>query len=90
MKPISFKTLSVWQDQAVQDALSWAKAKTAPISEARLKDFEAGFVAGWRDAIATLKLHGFLKETYADEALTKSWKVVISQQKGSKNAKTKV
>ena len=55
-----------WQDQALSESLRWHRSVGKP-SEASLLAYEAGFKAGWREAISTLKLHDAKPETAADE-----------------------
>tara|TARA_Y100000310_G_C20135605_1_gene557875 strand:- start:312 stop:542 length:231 start_codon:yes stop_codon:yes gene_type:complete len=45
--------------EALTAARNWHRARGSHITEDRLQDFSAGFSQGWREAIATLKLHGY-------------------------------
>lgn len=45
-----------WAEQARKDAIDWAQVICTD-DEDRLRDFSSGFSEGWRQAVATLKLH---------------------------------
>ena len=55
-----------WQDNALSETLRWHRA-VGKHSESSLLAYEAGFKAGWRMAISTLKLHDAKPETQAEE-----------------------
>ena len=52
--------------QAADDAVSWVEAKQDANSASRPEQrfaYRAGFEAGWRAAIADMKLHGYTFST---------------------------
>lgn len=49
--------LLAYQDQALADQITWHKANNPKITEQQLRDFEAGFGDGWRQALSAIKLH---------------------------------
>ena len=55
-------TLADWCAQAKKETLAWHAARG--ISPERLRDFDPGFEDGWRKCIATLKLHGLIREIW--------------------------
>lgn len=48
-------------DQARKDSIAWLETKVPGqrLSQERREAYEAGYANGWREAIATLKLHGY-------------------------------
>ena len=50
-----------WKEQVVKECVEWARANTAPITEARLVDYAAGIRQGWDQCISTMKMHGLLE-----------------------------
>ena len=49
--------------QAKQEHAAWVRAKNPTVTGLQLMANLAGFSAGWREAIRTMKSHGALKVT---------------------------
>jgi hypothetical protein len=50
-----------WQDQSLRDAVKWLQVHGNKHTERDIEAYRAGYMAGWRDAFSTLKLHGKVK-----------------------------
>lgn len=51
---------NAWRDQVIRDCKIQAEQTTK--DEKRLTDFTDGIKTGWNQCIATMKMHGMLKE----------------------------
>jgi hypothetical protein len=58
---VSKSQLEHWREQARQEQLAWYEANGALKTQRDRDAVSAGFDAGWRQAISTLKLHAGLK-----------------------------
>ena len=66
MRHATTNDIANWEDHSLSDSIRW-HLTIGKHTDAHLKIFEAGFKAGWREAIATLKLHDAKPETGREE-----------------------
>jgi len=50
------------QEQFVTEQLEWARANSLAGTEREFDAYRAGLQQGWSNAVASLRLHGWLKE----------------------------
>jgi len=52
-----------WAKQAAQDAVHWAEANANKATDTERQAYGIGFENGYKQAIADLKLHGYLGDS---------------------------
>ncbi len=57
-----WERVNYWRKQCLADAISWHKGNNPKLTVERIGDYSAGFDAGWRDAVNTLKMHNLINE----------------------------
>lgn len=50
-----------WMAQAARDHHEWLRAKAPHLTDQQREANDAGFEAGWQEAVRTLKLHGRIR-----------------------------